>query len=208
MGSGEYAVGSPLFTKATVHLENGRELVVRAPKNSAKNVYVQGLKVNGRTWTSTSLPHSLLSRGGVLDFDMGPRPSSWGTGKNAVPVSITQDDKVPTPRADVLEGDGALFDNTSATEASVSEVELPVAEDAKAVQYTLTSSDRTKAPTGWTLQGSADGSTWKTLDERSGESFRWDRQTRAFSVRAPGSYEKYRLVFDGEAVVSEVELLA
>lgn len=208
MGSGEYAVGSPLFTKATVHLENGRELVVRAPKNSARNVYVQGLKVNGRTWTSTSLPHSLLSRGGVLDFDMGPRPSSWGTGKNAAPVSITQDDKVPTPRADVLKGEGALFDNTSATEASVSTVELPVAEDVKAVQYTLTSSDSTKAPTGWKLQGSADGTTWKTLDERSGESFAWDRQTRAFSVRAPGNYEKYRLVADGEAVVSEVELLA
>ncbi|GCB45303.1 hypothetical protein [Streptomyces sp. NL15-2K] len=40
------------------------------------------------------------------------------------------------------------------------------------------------------------------------ESFAWDRQTRAFSVRAPGNYEKYRLVVDGEAVVSEVELLA
>ncbi|WP_307680241.1 GH92 family glycosyl hydrolase [Streptomyces sp. V4I2] len=209
MGSGEYAVGSPLFTKATVHLENGEDLVVRAPKNSARNVYVQGLRVNGRSWSSTSLPHTLLARGGVLDFDMGPRPSSWGTGKNATPVSITKDDKVPAPRADVLKGEGALFDDTSATEAPVSTVELPIAGDARAVQYTLTSSsDRTKAPTGWMLQGSADGTRWKTLDERSGESFTWDRQTRAFSVKAPGNYEKYRLVVDGEAVVSEVELLA
>lgn len=56
MGSGEYAVGSPLFKKATVHLENGRDLVVKAPKNSTKNVYVQGLKVNGKRWNSTSLP--------------------------------------------------------------------------------------------------------------------------------------------------------
>jgi len=209
MGSGEYAVGSPLFTKATVHLENGRDLVVRAPKNSTKNVYVQGLKVNGRSWTSTSLPHSLLAKGGVLDFDMGPRPSSWGTGKNAAPVSITQDDKAPAPRADALKGEGALFDNTSATDASVgSAVDLPVSEPVKALQYTLTSSaDHTKAPAGWTLQGSADGTTWKTLDKRSGQSFAWDRQTRAFSVRTPGSYQKYRLVVDGEAVVSEVELL-
>nr|WP_030663426.1 GH92 family glycosyl hydrolase [Streptomyces cellulosae] len=209
MGSGEYAVGSPLFTKATVHLENGRDLVVRAPKNSARNVYVQGLKVNGRSWTSTSLPHSLLAKGGVLDFAMGSKPSSWGTGKNAAPVSITQDDKVPTPRADVLKGEGALFDNTSATDASVaSAVDLPVPGRVKALQYTLTSSaDRTKAPAGWTLQGSADGTGWKTLDERSGQTFAWDRQTRAFSVKSPGNYEKYRLVVDGEAVVSEVELL-
>lgn len=209
MGSGEYAVGSPLFTKATVHLENGRDLVVRAPKNSARNVYVQGLKVNGRAWTSTSLPHSLLARGGVLDFDMGSRPSKWGTGKNAAPVSITQDDEVPTPRADVLAGDGALFDNTSATDSAVTSVDLPVSQQVKGVQYTVTSSsDHTKAPSGWTLQGSDDGTTWKTLDRRSGESFAWDRQTRAFTVRSPGTYGKYRLVLDGEAVVSEVELLA
>lgn len=209
MGSGEYAVGSPLFTKATVHLENGRDLVVRAPKNSARNVYVQGLKVNGHTWRSTSLPHSLLARGGVLDFDMGSRPSKWGTGKNAAPVSITQDDEVPTPRADVLVGDGALFDNTSATDAAVTSVDLPVSQQVKGVQYTVTSSsDHTRAPSGWTLQGSDDGTTWKTLDRRSGESFAWDRQTRAFTVRSPGTYGKYRLVLDGEAVVSEVELLA
>ncbi|MFE5814778.1 GH92 family glycosyl hydrolase [Streptomyces sp. NPDC056479] len=209
MGSGEYAIGSPLFTKATVHLENGRELVVKAPKNSTRNVYVQGLKVNGVPWKSTSLPHKLLAKGGVLEFDMGPRPSSWGTGKNAAPVSITKDDKVPTPRADVLKGAGALFDNTSATQESVTSVELPVSEGTKAVQYTLTSpSDRTKAPTGWKLQGSDDGTTWRTLDERSGQSFAWDRQTRAFSVKSTGTYGKYRLVLDGEAVVSEVELLA
>ncbi|MGI5458810.1 GH92 family glycosyl hydrolase [Streptomyces sp. CA-249302] len=209
MGSGEYAIGSPLFKKVTVHLENGQDLVVRAPKNSTKNVYVQGLKVNGRTWTSTSLPDSLLKKGGVLDFDMGAKPSSWGTGKNAAPVSITQDDKVPTPRADVLKGDGPLFDNTSATDATVTSVDLPVSGPVKGLQYTVTSSkDHTQAPTGWTLQGSADGTTWKTLDQRSGESFAWDRQTRAFSVGSPGTYGKYRLVFTGEAVVSEVELLA
>ncbi|MFF4561608.1 GH92 family glycosyl hydrolase [Streptomyces sp. NPDC001435] len=209
MGSGEYAIGSPLFTKATVHLENGRDLVIRAPRNSAKNVYVQGLTVNGHPWTSTSLPHSLLAKGGVLDFRMGAKPSAWGTGKNAAPVSITRGDKVPTPRADVLKGDGALFDNTSATDATVTSVDLPVGGAAKAVQYTLTSSaDRSKAPAGWTLQGSADGTTWQTLDRRTGESFAWDRQTRAFTVTAPISYAKYRLVLDGEATLAEVELLA
>ena len=209
MGSGEYAVGSPLFKKATVHLENGKDLVVKAPSNSTRNVYVQGLRVNGRTWTSTSLPHSLLSQGGVLEFDMSSKPSSWGTGRNAAPVSITQDDKVPTPRADVLKGAGPLFDNTSATDATVTSVDLPVSGPVKGLQYTVTSSsDHTKAPAGWTLQGSDDGTTWQTLDKRSGESFTWDRQTRAFTVGSPGTYGKYRLVLDGEAVVSEVELLA
>lgn len=208
MGSGEYAIGSPLFTKTTVHLENGRELVVKAPKNSAKNIYVQGLKVNGRKWTSTSLPHDLLAKGGVLEFDMGSRPSSWGTGKNAAPVSITQDDKVPAPKGDVLKGDGALYDNTSATSAAVESVDLPVASATKAVQYTLTSSAAAKAPTGWVLQGSSDGTTWKDLDKRSGQTFAWDKQTRVFSVGAPGSYAKYRLVSTAAATLAEIELIS
>lgn len=209
MGSGEYAIGSPLFTKATVHLDGGRDLVIQAPKNSAKNVYVQGVRFNGKAWNSTSLPHSLLSKGGVLQFDMGPRPSSWGTGKDAAPVSITTGDKAPSPRADVLKGDGALFDDTSSTEAAVTTVDLPVTGPVKAVQYTLTSSgDRAKAPAGWTLQASADGTTWKTVDRRSGESFAWDRQTRPFTIAAPDTYQKYRLVLDGASTLAEVELLA
>ncbi|MFE2042638.1 GH92 family glycosyl hydrolase [Streptomyces sp. NPDC059477] len=213
MGSGEYAIGSPLFTKVTVNLENGRELVVKAPKNSAKNVYVQGLKVNGKAWNSTALPHSVIAEGGVLEFDMGSKPSKWGTGKNAAPVSITKDGEVPTPRGDVSLGAGALFDNTSATEAAVSGgvVDLPVEQRTKAVQYTLTSpKDKAGAPTGWTLQGSTDGAKWRTLDTRSGESFEWDRQVRAFSVDRPGSYAQYRLVFSGDraATLAEVELLS
>ncbi|MBE1600914.1 GH92 family glycosyl hydrolase [Streptomyces stelliscabiei] len=208
MGSGEYAVGSPLFTKATVHLENGRDLVVEAPKNSARNVYVRGLKVNGKAWTSTSLPHSLLARGGTLRFDMGPKPSRWGTGESAAPVSITKDDRAPAPRSDAVEGDGALFDDTSATKATAGTVPLPVPARTKAVQYTLTSSDRTEAPAGWTLQASADGTAWKTLDRRSGESFAWDRQTRAFSITAPRAYDHYRLVLDDSATLAEVELLS
>ena len=47
MGEGHYAVGSPLFTKMAVHLDNGKTLTINAPNNSAKNIYVTGLSVNG-----------------------------------------------------------------------------------------------------------------------------------------------------------------
>ncbi|WAP58824.1 GH92 family glycosyl hydrolase [Streptomyces sp. S465] len=210
MGGSEYAVGSPQFTKATVHLENGRDLVIKAPRNSRTNIYVQGLKVNGKAWNSTALPHEVLAKGGTLEFTMGAKPSKWGTGKNAAPSSITQDDKVPTPRHDltVPSGGTALLDNTSGTEATFESVDLPVTEAGRAVQYTLTSSDRGKAPTGWVLQGSRDGKDWKDLDRRSDESFTWDKQTRVFSVRTPGTYEHYRLVADGKATLAEVELLS
>ncbi|MER8003137.1 GH92 family glycosyl hydrolase [Streptomyces sp. NPDC095613] len=207
MGSGEYAIGSPLFTKATVRMDNGRTLTVKAPKNSEKNVYVQGVKVNGKTWNSTALPHEVIARGGTLEFAMGPKPSAWGTGKNAAPVSVTTDDKVPSPRTDALTGPGALADNSSRTEAPAESVDLPVASPTKAVQYTLTSATAAKAPTSWTLQGSADGTTWTDVDTRSEESFTWDRQTRVFTVAKPGTYAKYRLVSGATSTLAEVELL-
>src|SRR5215218_9288461 len=89
MGSPFYAIGSPLFTKATVHLENGEDIVINAPNNDRDNLYVQGLKVNGEEYDKTYLPHEQLAEGAVLDFAMGPAPSQWGTGEDAAPPSIT-----------------------------------------------------------------------------------------------------------------------
>ncbi len=186
MGSGEYAIGSPLFTKATVHLENGRKLVVKAPKNSAKNIYVQGLKVNGKKWTATSLPHDLLAKGGTLDFDMGAKPSAWGgTGKHDAPVSITQDDQVPSPAQGRAEGRGPavrrhLGHHRHRRHGRAARI---VRHEGRPVHADL--GRQATAPTGWVLQGSSDGKSWKDLDKRSGQTFTWDKQTRAFSVKTP-----------------------
>ncbi|UQA92571.1 GH92 family glycosyl hydrolase [Streptomyces halobius] len=209
MGQGEYAVGSPLFTKATVHLENGHDLVIKAPHNNPENIYVQGLRVNGKPWNSTALPHSLLARGGTLEFTMGAQPSAWGTGKNAAPTSITRDDKVPSPPGDVADPDhGPLYDNTSATSAPLTGTPVDLKKATRVTSYTLTSADRATAPTGWRLEGSTDGERWTPLDHRTDEPFTWNRQTRVFTVDRPGSYRHYRLVPDSRSTLAEVELLA
>ncbi|MFL4493320.1 GH92 family glycosyl hydrolase [Streptomyces sp. VTCC 41912] len=208
MGQGEYAVGSPLFTKATVHLENGRDLVVNAPGNSARNVYVQGLKVNGRPWNRTALPHALLARGGTLDFTMGPRPSTWATGPDAAPTSVTKDDAVPTPPTDLTVPDGGpLTDDTSDTSATVSRATFTVPAGSTVSSYTLTSATASKAPGEWLLEGSDDGTHWFPLDHRTNQRFAWDRQTRPFSLPAPSTHRHYRLTLPHPAPLAETELL-
>ncbi|NSC24440.1 glycoside hydrolase family 92 protein [Streptomyces albus subsp. chlorinus] len=209
MGAPEYAVGSPLFTRATVHLEGGRDLVVKAPRNSAKNIYVQGLKVNGKRWRSTALPHELLAKGGTLEFAMGPKPSKWGTGRDAGPSSLTRGDAVPSPQEDVTEpGDSALTDDTSQTAADLTDAPVTVREGARVTSYTLTSDDHRKAPGGWRLEGSGDGKRWHTVDRREGETFRWDKQTRVFSLPHRSGDRHYRLVPDRAGTrLAEVELL-
>ncbi|MFE0191209.1 GH92 family glycosyl hydrolase [Streptomyces sp. NPDC058989] len=208
MGQGEYAVGSPLFTKATIHLENGRDLVIKAPRNTPRNVYVQSLRVNGKPWNSTALPHRLLARGGTLEFGMGPKPSAWGSGKKAAPTSLTQDDSIPAPEADLTRPDGsALFDDTSDTAAEFTTATVALTDRERATSYTFTSAVKGDAPTSWVLEASRDGRRWTQVDRRRAESFTWDRQTRVFQISRPGAYRHYRLVADGRPTLAEIELL-
>ena len=69
-GSGEYAVGSPLFQKAVVHLENGSDVVINAPSNSPDSPYVSNMTLNGSAARSNFLKHSEIARGAVIDFEM------------------------------------------------------------------------------------------------------------------------------------------
>ncbi|WNV90176.1 GH92 family glycosyl hydrolase [Umezawaea sp. Da 62-37] len=214
MGNATYAVGSPLFTKATLKLENGKKLVVNAPKNSAKNIYVQNLKVNGKVYDKSYLDHNVLAAGATLDFDMGPNPSKWATGADSVPPSITKGDEVPKPLRDIsttgkFTGPAALVDDTTATQAAVDslQVDLPNTKE-KAEFYTLTSSTTTADAKNWVLRGSLDGKTWTTADERKDQKFAWRKQTRAFKIAKPGFYRYYRLEVAGGATLAEFELLA
>ncbi|WHY71608.1 GH92 family glycosyl hydrolase [Fictibacillus enclensis] len=232
MGSPEYAIGAPLYKKATVHLENGKRIVVNAPKNSKKNKYIQGLKINGKSYSKTYLLHSDLADGARLDFDMGPKPSSWGTGKKDAPASITPSSTdgsrlAPHPMSDLTDHSGgkasdgdagtldALFDNTSSTRTTLNG-ENPIVQynfnEAKRVQmYTLTSgadgSDGDLA--NWMLKGSADGRHWTILDRRTNEKFSWRLQTKVYSIKHPGKYNYYKLEFAGSTStkLAEVELL-
>jgi predicted alpha-1,2-mannosidase len=84
-GSAYYVIGSPCLPKVTMHLENGKSLVVEAKGLSAKNIYVQSLKVNGKNWDNPYLPHHEIKDGGSVVFSMGPKPSKWGTKIAPVP---------------------------------------------------------------------------------------------------------------------------
>jgi len=74
-GSDQYAIGSPLVTKATIHLENGKTLTINTINQSAKNVYVQKVLVNGKEIKPHYLLHSDMINGGEITFYMGNKPA-------------------------------------------------------------------------------------------------------------------------------------
>ncbi len=89
-GSDEYIVGSPLFPKATVSLENGRQVVLTAPDNTPQNRYVWRMKINGRRYTKNYLKYGDLIRGAKIKFYMSPSPDrTRGTAPEDRPYSLS-----------------------------------------------------------------------------------------------------------------------
>ena len=74
-GTDEYVIGAPLFKKATLHFENGNNLVIDAQNNSKENLYIESLRVNGQESTRNYLKHADLLRGGTIEFKMGSQPN-------------------------------------------------------------------------------------------------------------------------------------
>jgi len=74
-GSGEYAIGSPSVSQATIQLGGGKNLVVRANHLSDKNIYIQSVTLNGKSLTTSSFSHNDIVNGGELTFNMSNRPN-------------------------------------------------------------------------------------------------------------------------------------
>ena len=74
-GTTQYILGVPLFKKATLHFENGNNLVINAPNNSDKNIYIESMTFNGKNYTKNYLDHNDLFKGGVIDIVMGDKPN-------------------------------------------------------------------------------------------------------------------------------------
>lgn len=75
-GSNQYVIGSPLFKKVTLQLENGNKLVIRAPENNDQNVYINALHFRGQVYTKNYFEHADLLKGGELLFQMTDKPNT------------------------------------------------------------------------------------------------------------------------------------
>ena len=77
-----YTIGSPVFSRSTLSLENGKQFTVIANNCSEVNKYIQSAKFNGKTLNTPWFTHTQLMNGGSLELEMGPRPNkTWGTGE-------------------------------------------------------------------------------------------------------------------------------
>ncbi|MBO5471796.1 MAG: GH92 family glycosyl hydrolase [Bacteroidales bacterium] len=92
-GSGQYALGTPLFREATVHLENGNELKITAEGTDC-GPYVRELKMNGSIWGHNYLNFNDLIKGAELNFILDCQPClERGTKEEDKPYSYSRSER-------------------------------------------------------------------------------------------------------------------
>ncbi|MBN9301248.1 MULTISPECIES: GH92 family glycosyl hydrolase [Dysgonomonas] len=90
-GTDEYVIGSPLFRKATITMEDGKKFIVEANNNDTQNVYIQSATLNGKSFDKNYVQYKDIINGGTLKFEMGSQPNkNRNTTKDAAPFSLTR----------------------------------------------------------------------------------------------------------------------
>ena len=84
--SGVYVMGSPLFDKATLRLDNGKTFTVETAGNGPDSKYIQSMELNGKQYPRSYILHNDIMQGGTLKINMGPNPNpSFGQSQNQRP---------------------------------------------------------------------------------------------------------------------------
>jgi predicted alpha-1,2-mannosidase len=83
---GEMLLSSPTFPKAWINRHGGPTITMNAPGAADDAVYVRSARVDGRSWTRSWIPASVLNRGGDVTIKVGTEPNTaWGSRPQDVP---------------------------------------------------------------------------------------------------------------------------
>ncbi len=77
--SGEYMIGSPMYSRMSIRLQSGKTFRVIAENVSDRNLYVQSATLDGKPLNDPLITWEQIQSGATLRFGMGPKPSRWGS---------------------------------------------------------------------------------------------------------------------------------
>lgn len=156
-GSNQYIIGAPLFPKATITLENGKQFTIIAKNTSESNKYIVSATLNGKSLNRTYLTHDEIVNGGSLVFEMSNTASDWGTKDQNIPKTEIKEHKILLSPF-LAEGDVAFKNSTT--------LALKVSEKDAAIFYSLNDGEFIKYKSPVTI---SDKTLLKTYAERDGQ---------------------------------------
>ncbi|MFT5102716.1 MAG: putative alpha-1,2-mannosidase [Candidatus Latescibacterota bacterium] len=156
-GSNQYIIGTPLFPKASINLENGKTFTVAADNISESNIYVESVFLNNTKLERTYLTHEEVMAGGTLVFQMTDNPAVWGSQDGYEPITEIADNTILlTPF--LAEGDVAFKTETT--------IILNVSSNDANILYSLNGSEYKPYTAPITIY---EASNLRTYSERNGE---------------------------------------
>lgn len=105
-----YVIGTPLFDRVTLHLENGNKFTIRAKRKNHTDFYIRSVTLNGKPYPKSYLEHSDMMKGGELAFALDNTPGSdWGT----LPDDLPKTKEYPSASIPMIETENAVFENSA-----------------------------------------------------------------------------------------------
>lgn len=90
-GQDVYLLTAPLFREVRLRTPTGKPAIIRNvnfdPAYLA--VYIQSARLNGRPYTRNWITHDFFRNGGLLEFVLGKKESTWGTRYQDLPPSLS-----------------------------------------------------------------------------------------------------------------------
>ncbi|QAA82552.1 glycoside hydrolase family 92 protein [Aequorivita sp. H23M31] len=155
--SNEYIIGTPLFEKSVINLEDGKKFEVIAKNISDKNIYIASASLNGKPLNRSYLYHNEIMEGGKLVFSMTDQPSKWATKDSEIPKTEIKEHLIVTAPF-ISKGEVAFKNKT--------EVLLGVAEGNPEIYFSLNNSEFKKYDQPFTLSEEAVLKTYAQKDEK------------------------------------------
>ena len=91
-GTDQYVIGSPLFDKATIHLDNGKDVVLEAQNNNEENRYIHSILLNNKNYTKNYFQHGDFANGVNIIYSMTDKPNKErGINDVDVPYSFSKE---------------------------------------------------------------------------------------------------------------------
>jgi predicted alpha-1,2-mannosidase len=90
----QYVLGAPLFKKVTLKLDNGKDLIINAPDNSAENIYIKEMKLNGKNYDLNWISQQDILKGARINMKMSASPEmKRGINPKSAPYSFSDNNK-------------------------------------------------------------------------------------------------------------------
>ncbi|MDE6257370.1 MAG: GH92 family glycosyl hydrolase [Muribaculaceae bacterium] len=76
-GQDIYYLLPPAFSEASITMENGNKIVMKASKKTPDSRYISSVKLNGSNLNRWWISHEEIANGAVIEFELSDNPQEW-----------------------------------------------------------------------------------------------------------------------------------